>query len=64
MFRMEINTENDAFQINGEKSNVAMAYEIDRIMNSVRNGIRHGFTEGQCVDINGNVVGRWSVGEE
>jgi hypothetical protein len=57
MFKIEIATENDAFQPH-------WAYETDRILREVINSIRFGKSDGQLYDINGNTVGSFSYLEE
>lgn len=54
MFRLEIQTDNDAFKING-------AEEIRTILKDIANQLRYGETSGKVRDTNGNTVGEWSL---
>jgi len=61
MFKLEINTENDAF-------NGSMATELARILRKVANDVAQGIIPGESgeniFDINGNLVGFWHITEE
>lgn len=52
MFNLEIKTSGSAF---GETSDEA-AYEINRILDVVKQKLKYGYTEGSINDINGNKV--------
>ena len=56
MFRLEINTGNSAFEDRNEK--------IARILEAVAEKLRSGRDGGNCVDINGNVVGSFELEED
>lgn len=56
MFKLEIETINDAFAKNG-------ARELERILLKVVVAIGTGRRAGLCFDSNGNRVGSWQLGE-
>ncbi len=53
MFKLEINTENAAFE--GE----AAIDEIDILLHTVVSQVSRGLTSGKILDSNGNTVGSW-----
>lgn len=55
-FKVEINTANAAFADGGDVS------EISRILKDIAKAVEHDEQfNGTCRDINGNVVGSWSL---
>lgn len=52
MFKLEIETDNDAFQEYGEQ-------ELRRILQEIDKQLYYGITHDTVLDINGNVVGHW-----
>ena len=52
MFRLEFDTDNDAFADN-------LDAESARILREVSMAVEQGRTEGRCRDINGNTIGTW-----
>jgi len=62
MFLLRIDTGNAAFHSDiPEHNNLAMSYEIARILHEVMKSLAAGKESGACVDANGNVVGSWSI---
>ncbi len=62
MFLLRIDTGNAAFHSDiPEHNNLAMSYEIARILHEVMKSLAAGKESGACVDVNGNNVGRWSI---
>ena len=66
MLKIEINTENAAFQSQwGAADKWDDMYcrneEVKRILKNVCNQMDNGKTSGSCIDINGNKVGEWSL---
>ena len=57
MFKLEMETGNDAFGDNA----FTQAIEISRILDKISEDINNGHDHGSCVDINGNKVGSWSI---
>ena len=55
MFRMEFETENEAF------SDGNAAAEIWRILREIASRVASGYTSGKVRDTNGNSVGTWEV---
>ena len=62
MMKIEIRTDGAAFRdaFTGEPDNASEAMEIRRILERVIEKLELGYTEGSCMDINGNKVGEWS----
>lgn len=69
MLNITINTENAAFHADYEdEENMTYwekAYyrneEVKRILKNVCNQLDNGKVNGNCIDINGNKVGEWSI---
>ena len=63
MFKLEINTDNAAFHEPSRLSpdQFLVAWELRRILSKVSLDLADWKTSGKCVDINGNVVGEWSL---
>lgn len=62
MLLLRIDTGNAAFHSDiPEHNNLAMSYEIARILHEVMKSLASGKESGACVDANGNNVGRWSI---
>lgn len=66
MFRIEIKTDNAAFQSQWGAADKwdDMYYrneEIKRVLKNVCNQMDNGYVKGSCIDINGNKVGEWSL---
>lgn len=66
MLRIEINTENAAFQSQwGAADKWDDMYcrneEVKRVLKNICNQMDNGKTSGSCIDINGNKVGEWSL---
>lgn len=62
MLRIVINTNNAAFNVDGETQWEKMYYrneEVKRILKNVCNQLDNGRVRGNCIDINGNKVGAW-----
>lgn len=55
MFKLKIATDNAAFR------DMARNDEVARILLTIINRMQDGYTEGRCLDINGNTVGDWSL---
>jgi hypothetical protein len=51
-FRLEIETDNDAFQL-------APEMEVSRLMRVAAEHVNDGRTEGKCIDLNGNTCGSY-----
>lgn len=62
MMKIEIRTENEAFRdpFTGDYDAYAEAREICRILKDVIQKLEVGYTDGTCIDTNGNRVGEWS----
>ena len=63
MFKLEIKTGGAAFAdpATGEYNDYYEGAEICRILKGIESSIRNGnAVSGNVIDINGNVVGRWS----
>jgi hypothetical protein len=56
MFNLKFKTGNAAFSDYKE-------YEIERILKEVITQVNNGYTEKSILDINGNVIGKWSITE-
>ena len=54
MFKVKINTANEAFSQSPET-------EIARILRVIVDKLDSGRDGGTCVDINGNIVGSWEI---
>lgn len=66
MLKIEINTENAAFQSQwGAADKWDDMYcrneEVKRVLKNVCNQMDNGKTSGYCIDINGNRCGEWSL---
>ena len=62
MLKIEIKTGNGAFtDENGEFDVYYGGHEVQRILTEIALKIQNGYTEGSCMDINGNKVGTWSL---
>lgn len=64
MLKIEINTENAAFGCDVEtrwEHDYSRNEEIKRVLKNVCNQLNNGYDSGSCLDINGNVVGRWQI---
>lgn len=65
MFTIRINTDNEAFKsqfsfdADGEPELDEEATEVREIIRKVSRQLKAGYTEGVCIDSNGNKVGRW-----
>lgn len=62
MMKIEIRTDGAAFRdpYTGDYDRYAEASEIRRILENVIQRLELGYTEGSCIDTNGNRVGSWS----
>ena len=62
MFKCEIRTSGASFcdPCTGEESSYWESVELKRILENVCLKIGKGETSGNCMDINGNNVGKWS----
>lgn len=58
MLKIKANTGNAAFYNDGE---FTPQYEICRILDSIKEKVRMGYTSGCIMDINGNNIGEWSI---
>lgn len=56
MFKLEFNTDNDAFT-----GLVSRTEEIKRILDVVQIAVANGYFNGAILDINGNHVGNWEI---
>jgi hypothetical protein len=54
MFKLEFKTDNAAFQDDN------FAYEVKRILYKVALQVNNGQTEGNILDVNGNLIGHFS----
>ncbi len=54
-FRLEIQTDNDAFV------GITGPTEVARILHKVESQVTYGQTQGTVMDVNGNTVGSWSM---
>lgn len=64
MLKIEINTENAAFNIDGEtqwERDYWRNLELKRVLKNVMNQLDNGNVSGSCIDINGNKVGIWEL---
>lgn len=63
MFEIRFETGNAAFHDgdNPEYDKYCIARETKRILEDIADKIDYGYTEGKCVDYNGNVVGEWKL---
>lgn len=64
MLRIEINTNNAAFNGDGEtqwERDYFRNEEVKRVLKNVCNQMDNGKTSGYCIDINGNRCGKWSL---
>lgn len=61
MFKCEIKTGGSAFcdPCTGEESEYWESVELKRILENVCLRVEEGETSGNCMDINGNKVGKW-----
>ena len=61
MFILELETGNAAFcnEMTGEPDEMYEEMETERILYQVIRGVGRGAREGNCIDINGNKVGKW-----
>ena len=50
------NNDNAAFQGDDNKT-----YETVRILHKIADAIESGWTDGVCMDINGNLIGTWQL---
>ena len=57
MFKIEIKTGNASF---GDDAYEA-TYEINRLLDEVKQKLKSGYTEGNLMDINGNKVGTFKL---
>lgn len=57
MFKVTMNTDNDAFQGDSPSLN----HEVARILRDIAKKLEQGATGGNCRDSNGNTVGTWSL---
>jgi hypothetical protein len=55
-FKMSVELDNDAFA-------ESLATELIRILREVAEGVKLGRFDAQCLDLNGNSVGQWVVGD-
>ena len=64
MLRIEIRTDNAAFNGDGEtqwERDYWRNLELKRVLKNVMNQLDNGKVKGSCIDINGNKVGEWSL---
>ena len=61
MFTMKFKTGNAAFGYENERSVFDAAPEIIRILDKVKQDIKHGYDIGLIMDINGNHIGEWKL---
>lgn len=63
MLKIEFKTGNAAFNdpYTGEPDDINLRYESVRILKEVVAKIESGYTEGSCIDLNGNKVGTWKL---
>lgn len=63
MLKIEIKTGNAAFQdeLYEGADDYCMRLECLRILSDIRGKIADGYSQGKCMDINGNAVGNWSL---
>ena len=63
MFKIEIKTGNAAFhnEWNPEYDRDCTVREIERILRDVIEKLDCGYTEGKCMEHNGNAVGEWKL---
>lgn len=64
MLRIEFGTNNAAFAVDESDKWTRDYYrneEIKRVLKNVCNQLDNGKTSGNCIDINGNKVGTWSI---
>ena len=64
MLRIEIRTDNAAFNGDGEtqwERDYWRNLELKRVLKNVMNQLDNGKVNGSCIDINGNKVGKWSL---
>ena len=60
--KIEFTTDNAAFcDSNGDPSYDHKALEIARILREITSEVRYGYDAGLVKDINGNVIGQWSL---
>lgn len=62
MLKIEIKTDNAAFNIDGEtqwERDYWRNLELKRVLKNVMNQLDNGNVSGSCIDINGNKVGEW-----
>lgn len=70
MFKMTIDTENDAFRNEYGKSDEKMeqldpsSFELRRILKEVEDSMGKGSTHEKIFDVNGNRVGEWSLTDD
>ena len=65
MVKVEISTGNAAFcdPVSGEPHRIFECMEVDRILRNISMRLLQGENGGNVIDINGNVVGKWSRDE-
>lgn len=64
MLKIEIKTDNAAFNIDGEtqwEREYWRNLELKRVLKNVMNQLDNGNVSGSCIDINGNKVGTWEL---
>jgi hypothetical protein len=64
MVKVEFKTDNAAFNVDAEDRYERDYYrnlEIKRVFQNIVNQIVNGKTDGYCIDINGNRIGRWEL---
>lgn len=63
MLKIEFKTGNAAFNdpYTGEPDDIYLRHESVRILEEVVTKIGNGYTEGSCIDLNGNKVGSWEL---
>lgn len=70
MFKMTIDTGNDAFRNEYGETDKEMeqldpsSFELRRILKEVENSMRNGNTYEKIFDVNGNRVGEWSLTDD
>ena len=70
MFKMTIDTGNDAFRNEYGKTDKEMeqldpsSFELRRILKEVENSMGNGRTHEKIFDVNGNRVGEWSLTDD
>lgn len=70
MFKMTIDTRNDAFRNEDGETDEEMkqldpsSWELRRILKEIENSMRNGSTHEKIFDVNGNRVGEWILTDD